>query len=77
MIEAVLESLKDMPVVGMVILHVFGDAMNEVEKTKLTDDRGPKDEFEKIKELWECWEGQWPTCQKMMKKMNQDTTEPK
>jgi hypothetical protein len=54
MIEAVLESLKDMPVVGMVILHVFGDAMNEVEKTKLTDDRGPKDEFEKIKELWEC-----------------------
>jgi hypothetical protein len=49
MIEAVLESLKNMPVVGMVLSHVFGDARNEVEKTKLTDDCGPKDEFEKIK----------------------------
>jgi hypothetical protein len=51
--------------------------MHEVKKTELTDDRGPKDEFEKIKELWECWEDQGPTCQKMMTKMNQDTTEPK
>jgi hypothetical protein len=35
-------------------LHEFGEAMHEVKKTELTDDRGPKDEFEKIKELWEC-----------------------
>jgi hypothetical protein len=38
----------------MVVSHVFCDPMNEVEETKLTGDRSPKDEFEKIKELREC-----------------------
>jgi hypothetical protein len=37
----------------MVVAHVFGDPMDEVEEAKLTDDRGAKDELEKIKELWE------------------------
>jgi hypothetical protein len=46
--------LKDIPIVRMVAAHAFGDALDEMEETKLTGDRGPKDEFEEIKELREC-----------------------
>jgi hypothetical protein len=28
--------------------------MHKVKKTKLTGDGGPKDEFEKIEQFWEC-----------------------
>jgi hypothetical protein len=51
LIKAALKFLNDSPVVGVVGLHAFGEVMYKVKKTKLTNDCGPKDEFEKIKEL--------------------------
>jgi hypothetical protein len=48
-----LEFLNNSPVVGVVASHAFCEALHKVKETKLTDDRGPKDEFEKIEQFWE------------------------
>jgi hypothetical protein len=53
LIEAALEFLNGSPVVGVVTSHAFCEALHKVKETKLTDDRGPKDEFEKIEQSWE------------------------
>jgi hypothetical protein len=53
LIEAALEFLNDSLVVGVVASHAFCEALHEVKETKLTDDRGPKDEFEEVEQFWE------------------------
>jgi hypothetical protein len=52
-IEAVLKALKNLPVVGVVTAHAFGDALYKMKKTKLAQDGSPKDELEKVEQLWE------------------------
>jgi hypothetical protein len=67
LIETVLDPLKNLPVVGVVPGHAFGDALDEVEKTKLANDGSPKDELKKVEELWEGaaennkWLATWTT----------------